>query len=145
MNFVLVDPSCVCFAVVQFKKDTGLPVSMFMFLIWLSILTNAFNAFMFCEWGCLRISVLIFYASVKPGCLRSLFSIRFLMLSSICSFDVISFRWHNLELITIIRVLKQITFFVWTCCVFRHFVHLLWSAHLSKMVGFATVLTWLPH
>ena len=41
MNFVLVDPYSISFAVAQFKKDIRLPVPLVIFIIGLSILTNA--------------------------------------------------------------------------------------------------------
>ena len=53
----LSDGSRLCFAVDQFKKNIGLPVSTFMLIISLSILSKSFNDFMFSNFRCLQMSI----------------------------------------------------------------------------------------
>ena len=57
MNFVFFDTSSVCSAVAQLRKNPGVPVSMVMFIIWLSFLVNAYSDFFCCDLWFLRLSI----------------------------------------------------------------------------------------
>ena len=140
-------PSRIFFVVVQFKKDTGLSVSMLIFLNWLLVLTNVISAFICCDWGFLRISIFSWY-SVAPSYLDLLNPYSqaiFKVILGLPDWCKNFFDWQDLEFITRIKILNQFTFFVWTFCVCRHFVYFIWLARLSELVGFGTVLTWLSH
>ena len=53
------EDSKICFGDVQFRKDTGIPVSTVILMIWLTIRTIAFNYFIPSDFVSLRMSTFL--------------------------------------------------------------------------------------